>query len=472
MTEIWLDNKTFNEIQIGDEAHMVRQITRRDIDLFAVVSGDTNPSHIDEAYAKDDRFRGLVAHGLLGGALISAVLGTKLPGPGTVYLGQDLRFHNPVRPGDTIEVKVKVTSKDEAHHIVILDCFAHNQNGQDVITGTATVMAPMEKIRRPAITLPDVEMRERDRLRKLVDMAKKLPPLRTAVVHPCDTVSLEGAASALAEGLIIPLLIGPESKIRAAAEACGIDLTGYEIDDVPHSHAAAMRSVELVRKGSVAALMKGSLHTDELMSAVVGRDSGMRTERRMSHVFVKDVPLYKWPLLITDAALNVSPTLRDKADICQNAIHLAHDIGIEDPRVAILAATETVSENMVATLDAASLCKMSDRKQITGGTLDGPLAFDNAINAEAARIKGISSPVAGQADILLVPNIESGNMLVKQLDYFAAADSAGVVCGSRVPIILTSRADHAPSRMASAALAVLAAEGDRKRREAKAISGK
>ncbi len=472
MSETWLDNKTFDEIKIGDSAKLIRQLTRRDIELFAVVSGDVNPAHIDEEYAKDNRFHGLVAHGLLGGALISAVLGNQMPGPGTIYLGQDLKFLKPVRPGDTVEVSVKAVEKDDAHKVVIFDCLVTNQNGQPVITGTAKVIAPTEKIRRAAISLPDIELRHRDRLRRLVEQAKKLPPMRTAVVHPCDSVSLEGMASATAEGLIIPVLVGPESKIRAAASACGVNLAGYEIVDVPHSHAAAIHSVELARNSKVHALMKGSLHTDELMSAVVDSTRGLRTERRMSHVFVMDVPSYKWPLLITDAGINILPSLREKRDICQNAIYVAHDLGIEKPLVALLAATETVSSDMQATLDAAALCKMSERGQITGAVLDGPLALDNAINAEAARIKGISSPVAGQADILVVPNIEAGNMLAKQLDYLAAAESAGIVCGARVPIILTSRAERAPSRMASAALAVLAAEGERIRREAKAASGK
>ena len=463
MTENLIENKTFDEMAVGDSAHLVRHLTRRDIELFAIVSGDLNPSHLDEKYAKDSHFRGIVAHGLLGGALISAVLETKLPGAGTVYLGQDLKFLKPVRPDDTIDVSVTVQSKDDTKKTVTFDCLCTNQRQESVLTGTALVLAPTEKIRLPAIEMPDVELHRHDRLRQLVERAKTLPPLRTAIVHPCDDVSLQGMDAAAREGIIIPILIGPAARIRAAAKAASIDLQNYEIIDTPHSHAAAGQAVALARAGTIEAVMKGSLHTDELMSAVVDRDNGLRTNRRMSHVFVVDVPSYKWPLLITDAALNIAPSLTDKAHICQNAIYLAHDLGLDTPKVALLAATEEVIANMPATLDAAALCKMAERGQITGGLIDGPLAFDNAISLEAARIKKIVSPVAGQADILVAPSIEAGNVLVKQLDYLGASESAGIVLGASIPIILTSRADHAHARLASAALAVLAVAGEKER---------
>jgi len=471
-TETVLENKTFNEISIGDSARIVRHLTQRDVELFAVVSGDINPAYVDEAYARESGQHGLVAPGLFGGALISAVLGSKLPGPGTVYLGQVLKFLNPVRPGDTLDVSVVAISKEDDKNIIVFGCTVVNQDGKEVIKGTARVIAPTEKFHRAAVVLPDIELLHRDRLGQLVEAAKKLPTQRTAVVHPCDDVSLQGMAVAAEEDLIIPVLVGPEAKIRAAAETANVDLKNYEIFDTPHSHAAAIESVNMARNGKVTALMKGSLHTDELMSAVVHRDQGLRTERRMSHVFVMDVPTYKWPLLITDAALNIAPDLIVKRDICQSAIYLANDLGMTKPKLALLAATETVNINMQATLDAASLCKMADRGQITGGILDGPLAFDNAISARAAKIKHIESPVAGQADILVVPNIEAGNMLAKQLDYLAAAESAGIVLGARVPIILTSRADNAHARLASAALAVLTAAGDKARKEAAIASGK
>ncbi len=273
--------------------------------------------------------------------------------------------------------------------------------------------------------------------------------------------------AAAEEGLIIPVLIGNADKIHAAAKSAGISLADYEIISVPHSHAAAAKAVELARDGKVDALMKGSLHTDELMSAVVDHDHGLRTDRRMSHVYVMDVPSYKWPLLITDAALNIAPTLMDKLHICQNAIYLAHDLGLPEPKVAILAATEEVCVSMPPTLDAAILCKMAERGQITGGILDGPLAFDNAINAQAVHIKQIISNVAGDADILVVPCIEAGNMLAKELEYLAAAESAGIVLGARVPIIMTSRADNTCARMASAALAILSVVGEKARLAAK-----
>jgi len=472
MTETLIENKTFDEIAIGDSARIVRRLTQRDIDLFAIVSGDLNPSHLDENYAKDTHFRGVVAHGLLAGTLISAVLGTELPGAGTIYLEQDLKFLKPVRPDDIIEVRVTAQSKDATKKTVTFDCLGTNQNKEHVLSGTALVIAPTQKIRLPAIEMPNVELYHHDRLRQLVDKAKTLPPLRTAVVHPCDEVSLQGMAAAASEGIIIPILIGPEDRIREAAQAANIDLKNYEIISVPHSHAAAAQAITLAHAGKLDAIMKGSLHTDELMSAVVDRTNGLRTDRRMSHVFVVDVPTYKWPLLITDAALNVAPSLMDKVHICQNAIYLAHDLGLDAPKVALLAATEEVVATMPATLDAAAICKMAERGQIKGGIVDGPLAFDNAISREAARIKKITSPVAGQADILVAPSIEAGNVLVKQLDYLGAAESAGIVLGASLPIILTSRADHTSARLASAALAVLSVAGEKARLAEKTRSGK
>ena len=455
MPETFLENKTFDEMNVGDSAKITRKLTRRDIELFAVVSGDMNPSHLDDAFSLKSRFHGVVAHGMLSGAMFSAVLGTKLPGPGTVYLEQGIKFLKPVRPDDTIEVTVTVVAKDPEHKIVTLNCVGVNQAGQDVILGVATVLAPTEKIIHKYAGLPDVEILHHDRMGLMIEKAKSYGSLRTAVVHPCDANSLGGMDEAKKEGLIVPVLIGPADKIKAAADAAGISIDGCELVDVPHSHAAAIIAVELARQGKVDALMKGSLHSDEYMSAIVHREKGLRTESRMSHVFVMDVPTYKFPLLIADAAINIAPDLECKKYITQNTIYLAHALGLSNPKVAILAASETVNLNMQATLDAAALCKMADRGQITGGMLDGPLAFDNAISVEAAQIKHIESPVAGQADVLIVPNIESGNMISKQLSYLAAAEAAGIVVGAKVPIILTSRADNAHARLASAALAVL-----------------
>ena len=296
---------------------------------------------------------------------------------------------------------------------------------------------------------------------RLLARCEGLAPVPTAVAHPCEASALEGAVEAAQRGLITPLLVGPAARIADVAESSAIDLSGIEMVDAPHSHGAAAKAVELVKQGKAEILMKGSLHTDELMSAIVSREGGLRTGRRISHVFIMDVPTYHKVLVVTDAAINIAPELEDKMHICQNAIDLALALGLTKPKVAILAAVETVNPKMPATIDAAALCKMADRGQITGGLLDGPLAFDNAISKEAAKTKGIRSEVAGDPDVLLVPDLESGNMLAKQLSFLANADCAGLVLGARVPIILTSRADSVRARIASCAVAMLAAHAGR-----------
>ncbi len=325
-----------------------------------------------------------------------------------------------------------------------------------MIEGQALVIAPTEKVRRPRVTLPEVHLHERGaRFNRLMQATEALAAVRTAVVHPCDALSLQGALEAGDKGMIVPVLIGPLAKIQAAAAEIGRDLSGFEIVDAPHSHAAAEMAVAMARAGKVGMLMKGKIHTDELLAPVVAKDTGLRTERRMSHVFALDVPSYPKPLLISDAAINISPDLETKRDIVQNAIDLAHALGIAMPKVAILSAVETVTSAIPSTLDAAALCKMAERGQILGGILDGPLAFDNAVSVTAAQAKGIVSEVAGFADILIVPDLEAGNMVAKQLIYLAGADAAGLVLGARVPIVLTSRADGVMSRLASAAMAQL-----------------
>jgi phosphotransacetylase/acyl dehydratase len=449
-------NRTFDELKVGDSASLARTLTRADIELFAVMSGDVNPAHLDDEYARSDMFHKVIAHGMWSGALISTVLGTQLPGPGTIYLGQSLRFLKPVGLGDTVTVTLTVARLDPEKHRVALDCTVTNQDGQQVATGTADVIAPTEKVARPRVVLPEVHLRERGgRYRALLQAATDVPRVRTAVVHPVDAVSLLGAVEAAREGLIEPVLVGPEAKIRQAAAQANIDLAPYRIVPTAHSHAAADAAVALARTGDVRAIMKGALHTDELMHAVVAKDTGLRTGRRISHVFAMDVPTYPRPLFITDAAINVYPTLEDKRDIVQNAVDLAHALGIAAPRVAILSALETVSTKIASTIEAAALCKMAERGQIEGAIVDGPMAFDLAVSAEAARTKSFVSPVAGQADILVVPDLEAGNMLAKQLEYLAEAQVAGIVLGARVPIILTSRADGPLARLASCALAVL-----------------
>lgn len=454
----FIENRTFDEIQIGESASIVQTLTTKDIDLFAVMSGDVNPAHVDEEFARSDMFREVIAHGMWGGALISTVLGTKLPGPGAIYLGQTLRFRRPVRLGDTVTVEVKVVGRDEEKRRITLDCQCTNQKGEVVISGSAEVLAPTEKIKRPRVVLPQIYMVDpEEQYKRFLKMAEGLAPVRTAVVHPVDRASLMAAIDAAQADLIIPVLVGPQHKIRAVAEEEDIDLSPFTIVATEHSHAAAARAVAMARTGEVEALMKGKLPTDELMAATVARDVGIRSMRRMSHVSVVAVPSYPRPLFITDAALNISPNLEAKVDIVQNSIDLAHAVGIERPKVAILAAIETINPKMTATLEASALAKMAERGQITGGLVDGPLAFDNAVSMEAARIKNIQSPVAGQADILVVPDLEAGNMLAKQLDYLAGAQSAGIIMGARVPIILTSRADPVMTRLASCALAVVVA---------------
>jgi phosphate acetyltransferase len=300
-----------------------------------------------------------------------------------------------------------------------------------------------------------------EKYQRLVDAARALQPVTTAVAHPCDQSSLSGAVDAAMLGLIVPILVGPKARIEAVAQECQLDISAYEIVDAPHSHAAAALAVELVKCGRAEALMKGSLHTDELMAEVVRKDTGLRTARRISHCFVMDVPRHTDALIISDAAVNIAPTLQDKVDIVQNAIDLAHALRFEPVRVAILSATETVNPQVPSTVEAAALCKMAERGQITGADLDGPLALDNAISLEAAQVKKIVSPVAGRANVLIVPDLEAGNMLAKSLTFLAGADCAGIVLGAKVPIILTSRADSVMARLASCAVAVFVAQARR-----------
>jgi phosphotransacetylase len=387
--------------------------------------------------------------------VISAVLGNQLPGPGTAYKSQDLHFALPVHVGDTLTATVTVRDKHNADHVVVLDCRGVNQSGELVLSGTAEVYAPTHRITCPQTALPEVHLQKHHKFRQLIARAAALPPQKTAVAHPCDESSLQAALDAARENLLTPILVGPLAKIQRVAEKLGADLSGFEMVDAPHSHAAAETAVALVRSGAARVLMKGSLHTDELMGAVVARNTGLRTERRVSHCFLMDVPTLPHLLIVTDAAVNIAPTLADKIDIAQNAIDLAHAIGIDEPRVAVLSAVETVNPAIASTMDAAALCKMADRGQISGAIMDGPLALDNAVSLEAARIKQIASVVAGRANILLVPDLDAGNMLAKSLTFLANADAAGVVLGARVPIILTSRADELATKLASCAVAAL-----------------
>ncbi|HMA42378.1 MAG TPA: bifunctional enoyl-CoA hydratase/phosphate acetyltransferase, partial [Gemmatimonadales bacterium] len=440
----YIENKTFDEIDLGDGASLTRTLTEQDITLFAVMSGDINPAHVDPEYAKSSRFREVIGHGMWSGALISTVLGTEFPGPGTLYLGQDLRFRRPVKVGDTVTIRVEATAKDPAKGRVVLKTECVNQDGETVVSGTAEVIAPKEKVRRPKIGLPEIRFDDRDaRFREVMGRvkARHLAPVAAAIVSPCDVETLGGALAAAHEGIILPILVGPQARIRAAAEQGGIDLQGLRLVPAANNREAVALAIHLAREGEVEGIMKGSVAHEDLIVPLVSAAKGLRTERRVSHVHVLDVPTYPKPLFITDSMINIAPTLNDKRDICQNAIDLARALGIPAPKVALLAAVETINPKMQATIDAATLCKMAERGQITGGILDGPLTFDHAVSLKDAEAIGIRSPVAGQADILLVPDLEAGNMIARQLAQLADALSAGIVLGARVPVALTSRTD-------------------------------
>jgi phosphotransacetylase/acyl dehydratase len=452
-------NTTFDEIEIGKPVSISRPVTHTEVEAMALVSGDVDPYHVEAGALERDE--GPVSAQAVGAeAILSGLLNRRMPGPGTRILSQDLHFRGKIRTGDTVTATVTPREKRAKGNVVVFECRVA-QSGIDLITGTVIVEAPTRRIAYDEVATPELILRHNDAITKLLRRCEGLDPVSCAIVHPCDRDSLLGALEAAKRKLIVPVLVGPEAKIRAVAAAEKVDLGSYRIVSTEHSHAAAEQAVALARAGEVEALMKGSLHTDELMGAVVPSATGLRTARRISHVFILDVPAYPRPLMVTDAAINIFPDLECKADIVQNAIELAQILGIEQPKVAILSAVETINPKIQSTLDAAALCKMADRGQITGGLLDGPLAFDNAISEEAAKTKKIVSLVAGKADILLVPDLEAGNMVAKQLQYLAGADSAGIVLGTRVPIVLTSRADNVRTRLASAAVMALVAHARR-----------
>lgn len=457
MTGRTLENKTFEEIKLGDTASITKTLTKDDLEKFAALTGDMDPIHLDEGYAVKYNSGQLAAQSIWSGLLASTLLGSELPGPGTVYVSQRLDFIKTLKAGDSITVTIRVNRKEPQTRVVGFDCLCLNQKGETVMTGSASVIAPIEKVSVPLTEGPELIVKTYNKYEHFIEKCAELDTPLTAVAHPCDESSLRAVVIAWKDDLIEPVLVGPEERIRKVAADNGIDITGLRIVNTPHSHASAAEAVRLVREGECTVLMKGSLHTDELMSEVVKQDTGLRTERRLSHAYVMDVPTYHKTLIITDAAINIYPGLDDKADICRNAIDLAHILGIEKPKVAILSAVETVTSKIRSTLDAAALCKMAERGQITGAILDGPLAFDNAINREAAEIKGIKSEVSGDPDIMIVPDLEAGNMLAKQLTFMARAEGAGIVLGARVPIILASRSDSLRTKIASCAVAVLIA---------------
>ncbi|KYO52183.1 bifunctional enoyl-CoA hydratase/phosphate acetyltransferase [Tistrella mobilis] len=452
-------NRPFENIRTGDSACLVHEAGQPLADRLGEIAREIDPAHIDPALAADAGFRGAAAFAALPGLMIDLLIAAELPGPGAEILGSRLDRTGQVAAGDRLTAKLVVRTLG-ADRRLTLDATVVAADGRLVATGSAEVRAAEIRVDRPFVVTPQATVaaeaaapENRPVYRRLLAATAELPPIATAVVHPVDANSIEGALDAAAAGLIQPILIGPEAKIRAAAEAAGRSLSGIRIVDQPHSHAAAERAVALVREGEAAAIMKGALHTDEVMAAAVDKVTGLRTGRRMSHVFALDVPAYPKPLFVTDAAINIYPDLAAKRDIVQNAIDLVRALGTDRPKVAILSAVETVYPAIASTLEAAALCKMADRGQITGGLLDGPLAFDNAVSKAAARAKGIVSEVAGDADILVTPDLEAGNMVAKQLIHLAGAEAAGLVLGARVPIMLTSRADGPAARLASAALA-------------------
>ena len=455
-----LRNVTFDEIDVGSTVSVSRPVTETEVGVMALVSGDVESWNIGPDASEPHG--SATAQAVGAEALLSMLLNRRLPGPGTRIVAQDLRFEGVIGMGAEVTASVTAREKRTDSATVVFDCKVA-QGGQALVSGSVTVKAPTRRIAYDEVTTPELILRRNDAFAKLLHRCEGLAPVSCAVAHPCDRDSLLGPIEAARRGLIVPVLVGPEAKIRAVADAEHIDLSAYRIVATEHSHGAAEKAVAMARAGEVESLMKGSLHTDEIMAAVVPSATGLRTGRRISHAFLMDVPAYPRVLLVTDAAINIYPSLDDKVDIAQNAIDLARVLGVGTPRVAILSAVETINPKIQSTIDAAALCKMADRGQITGGILDGPLAFDNAISEEAARTKKIVSPVAGKADILLVPDLEAGNMVAKQLQYLAGADSAGIVLGTRVPIVLTSRADSVPNRLASTAVMALVANARREK---------
>jgi phosphate butyryltransferase len=445
-------NTTWDELQVGASASIERTCSVQDLYLFAHVSGNLNPLMLPDESAAGSH---PVAPSLWVGSLVSAVLGNLLPGPGTLYRAQTLRFHDRVRPGDRLLVEVRCSEKRDKPVAVFDTRVLRADRASLVCDGTAEVDVPTRSIVTEPHELPEILLQQHDHFARLVTSAQRLPALRTVVVCPDDRNALGGAVLSAAEGLIVPILIGDAGRIRAAAAELAADVTGFELVDIADHREACAQAVAWVHGGKAAAIMKGNVHSDELLAEIVRKDGGLRTHRRISHVFAIDVPTLDHLLFISDAAINIAPDLVTKVDIVQNAIDLARACGVEQPRVGVLSAVETVNPSMPSTLDAAVLSKMADRGQIKGGIVDGPLAMDNAIDIGAARTKGIASLVAGRADVLVVPNLEAGNMLAKELTFVARAEAAGLVVGARAPVMLTSRADNDRARLGSCALALL-----------------
>lgn len=453
-------NKTYDELSPGDEASVTRVCTANDLVVFAHASGNLNPLHMPHIDGGNEREA--VAPSMWVGALVSAVLGNILPGPGTLYRSQSFTFFDRVHIGDELTVKVKVLEKRPGN-LVVLETLITGRGGDAVAHGTAEVLAPTRKLEVETENVPGMLVHRHKHFERLLAACKDLAPLATAVVAPDEDEALIGALAAAEHGLIRPILVGDKARISGIARKLRADISHVELIDVPGHREASARAVELVREGKADALMKGNLHTGDLMREVIRHPGGLRSARRVSHVFVFDVPGVDHLLLVSDAAINIAPSLEHKVDIVQNAIDVARALGIERPKVGILSALETVNIKIPSTLDAAILSKMAERGQIKGGIVDGPLAMDNAVDVTAARTRGISSLVAGRAEVLIVPNVEAGSMLAKELVFIAHADGAGLAVGAQVPIILTNRADDSKSRLVSCAMALLYREWARGR---------
>lgn len=448
------ESRMYDELQPGMSAELRRLCTADDIYAFVAASGNHNPMHLEHEDAEGQKAMPL-APGLFVAALISSLLGSILPGPGTRYRDQTLTFHDYVTAGEELVARVEVTDKEPGGIVVLNTEVRRLLGGGMVCSGQARVHAPTTYIRYEEIDAPGLIVQRHRHFEALLERAESVPTLATAVVCPEEQAALEGALISAEHGLIHPILIGNPARIAAAAAALGKSLAGYEILAAATNRDAARMAVELVREGRAETIMKGHLHTDDLLRPMLDKEKGLRIGRRFTHIFVMDVPGVSHPLLVTDAAINIAPDLETKVDIVQNAIDLAISLGIETPKVGVLSAVETVTPSMPSSIDAALLSKMAERGQIRGGVVDGPLAMDNAVDIGAARTKGLRGPVAGQADVLVVPGIDAGNMLAKQLAYISHAEAAGVVLGARVPVILNSRSDSAMARLASAAVAAI-----------------
>lgn len=456
-----IENIPFHALEIGMEAQQVRTLSGDDLYVFANSSGNFNPMHLPDKDGDGDGHLEAQAPGLWIGSLISAVLGGQLPGPGTVYHSQSLRFVGRAYAGDTLTVRLRLTAKGD-NRLVRFDTWVEAADGSRIVEGEAEVFAPEKHMTFAVDDLPGLTLRRHVHFERLLARAEPLPPIPTAVVAPERPDALAGAILGAEHTLIDPILIGDPVKIAQAADECGLDLNGYRIIDLPDHQQAATHAVQLVNEGQAGAVMKGHLQTDILLGAIIKRTTGLRTKRRLSHVFVMDVPGLDHLLMVTDAAINIAPDLMAKADIIQNAIYLAHALGIEEPKVGVLSAVEKINPAIPSTLDAAILSKMAERGQIKGGLVDGPLAMDNAINLKAAATKNIRGLVAGRAQILVAPNMEAGNMLAKELTYLAHAETGGIVMGAKCPVILNSRSDDDQARLASCAIAALYADYKRK----------